>query len=269
MTYQYAITSGPLPLALNGADGDYSIRSLTDKERVAIEDYFFGKNIKVGISADTAAVIVPQGDIFGGTMEHFAVLVEFALAVLTVSGFQPVSMVAVLSDSNCVDALQRGNDGTVGLPVFPKRLVKAAASAWVRRLFAVQRKIKGKLHVTADRFVRYSRVTNSGDALVDLCICLESIIESQTEISFRFSTCLAKVSALRNAEEMSELLSDLYDLRSKVVHGSDFTKEHKKIAPKMAELRFAARAVLTTYILYLTEHTKDEWKHHLRRSLFA
>jgi hypothetical protein len=269
MNYRYAITPGALPAALHGADGDYSIRTLTNQERVAIEDHLFGKNIKAVLSADTGAVIVPQNDTSRGTMERFAVLVEFALAILTVSGFQPVSMVADLSDSNCVEALLRGCAGTIDPPIFPKRLVKAAASAWVRRLFAAQRKTKDKLHITADRFVRYSRITNSCDALVDLCICLESLIESQTEISFRFATCLAKVSALKNAEEIGELLSDLYDLRSRVVHGADFSREHKKIAPKMAELRFAARAILTTYILYLTEHTKDEWKRHLRRSLFA
>ncbi len=81
--------------------------------------------------------------------------------------------------------------------------------------------------------------------------------------------CLAKVSGLKNAEEISELLTDLYDLRSKVVHGSDSTKEHRKVEPNAAKLRLAARAILTAYILFMTEHTKDEWKRHLRSSLFA
>jgi hypothetical protein len=53
----------------------------------------------------------------------------------------------------------------------------------------------------------------------------------------------------KNAEAISELLSDLYDLRSKVVHGTDFTKEHKKVlfAKKVLsntdKLRLASRAI--------------------------
>src|SRR5205823_5050921 len=147
--------------------------------------------------------------------------------------------------SNCSDALQRSYQETAEPPTFPKKVVKAAASTWVRHFFGARRRTKDKLHITADRFVRYSRMNNSRDALLDLCICLESLIESQTEISFRFATCLAKVTRLKDAEEISDLLSDLYDLRSKVVHGTDSTKEHKKVEPNIAKLRLTARAILT------------------------
>lgn len=263
------MTGRPLPKALHGADVGYSIRTLSDPERLAIEDNLFGKGIKIALSPATTAVIVPQNHTAKATLEDFAVLVEFALGVLTVSGFQAITTVATLSGSNCIGALQRSYQETTEPPTFPKKLVKAAASTWVRHFFAARGRTKDKLHITADRFVRYSRMNNSRDALVDLCICLESLIESHTEISFRFATCLARVSGLKNAEEISYLLSDLYDLRSKVVHGTDSTKEHKKIEPKIVELRLAARAILTVYILYLTEHTKDEWKEHLRSSLFA
>ena len=117
--------------------------------------------------------------------------------------------------------------------------------------------------------MRYSRQDRSLDALVDLCICLESLIESQTEISFRFGTTLAKVTRDKSAEDTSLLLSDLYDLRSKVVHGADSSKEYKKIAPNIDKLHAVARAILTHYVLYMAEHTKDEWKKHLRRSIFS
>jgi hypothetical protein len=72
--------------------------------------------------------------------------------------------------------------------------------------------------------------------------------------------CLARITELKHAEEISELLSDLYDLRSKVVHGTDSAKEYKKVVPNAAKLRLAARTVLTAYVLYMTEHTKEEWK---------
>lgn len=104
---------------------------------------------------------------------------------------------------------------------------------------------------------------------MDLCICLESLIEADTEISFRFGTTLAKVTRDKEAEEISHLLSELYNLRSKVVHGTDPSKEHRKMTPNTAKLRSVARAILTTYVLFMTEHTKDEWKRHLRSSLFV
>jgi len=269
MADYYALTRDPLPTALHGADSGYSIRVLSDRERLAIEDYFFSRNVRITLNADTTAVIFPQSQAADATMEDVAVLIEFALAILTVSGFQPVTVVAVIGASNCSDALQRSYHEVTAPPAFAKKVVKGAASTWVRRFFAARRSTKDKMHITADRFGRYSRLSDTRDALVELCICLESLIESQTEISFRFSMCLAKIAGLPNAEEISGLLSDLYSLRSKVVHGTDSTKEHKKIAAEVAKLRLVARAILTTYVLYLTEHSKDEWKKHLSRSLFA
>lgn len=269
MADYYALTRSPLPAALHGTDADYSIRTLSERERLSIEDYFARKEIKVSLNPDTTAVIVPQSYTANAKIEDLGVLVECALGILTVSGFQPITIVATLNASNCTDALQRSYEGMSKSPIFPRKLVKTAASTWMRHFFAARRGAKDKLHITADRFVRYLRMNNTHDALVDLCICLESLIESQTEIAFRFSMCLAKVSGLENAEAVSDLLSDLYDLRSKVVHGSSFTKEHSKVQPSVAKLRLAARAILTAYVLYMSEHTKDEWKRHLRLLLIA
>lgn len=268
MADYYALTGNPLPAHLHGADAAYSIRTLSDMERLAIEDYFFNRDVKVTLNPTVTAVVVPYDQSPGTTMDGFAVLVEFALAVLTVSGFEPIVMVAMLNASACTDALQRSYREKTELPLFAKRVVKSAASAWIRHFFTARRSTKDKLHITADRFVRYSRQDASPDALVDLCICLESLIESQNEISFRFATTLAKITRDKKAQEISDVLADLYDLRSKVVHGADFSKAHNKILPSVARLRLAARSILTIYVLFLTEHTKDEWKKHLSSSLF-
>lgn len=267
MADYYALTSNDLPASLQGVDGEFSIRTLSDRERLSIEDYFFRKQEKVSLGSKTTAVVVPQTLVANTSTEDFAVLVEFALGILCISGFQPITMVAVLNVSNCTEALQRSYRETTEAPKFPKRLRNAAASTWVRHFFEARLKTRDRLHITADRFVRYLRMSDSRDSLVDLCICLESLIESSTEISFRFAMCLAKVAGVDDIEATSELLADLYDLRSKVVHGTDPTKEHKKVQPNTAKLRSAARIILTTYILYLTEHTKDEWKKHLKTAL--
>jgi hypothetical protein len=61
MVDYYALTKEPLPAALHGSGGEYSIRTLSDRERLAIEDYFFGKDIKIALDPESTAVIVPQG----------------------------------------------------------------------------------------------------------------------------------------------------------------------------------------------------------------
>jgi hypothetical protein len=269
MAELYALTSEPLPEALHGADGSFGIRTLSDRERIAIEDHFFKTNSKIQLPPSTTAVVVAQNETDRASSEEFAVLVEFALAVLTVSGFQPVTTVATFSSTTCTEALQRHVPKPNDRPTFAKKVVKTTASTWLRHFFAARGKTKDKLHVMSERFVRYSKTRNSLDSLLDLCICLESLIDSQTEVSFRFGTCLAKVVGGKEAEEISDLLSDLYDLRSRVVHGADATKEHKKVDPHSVRLRLVARSILTSYVLYLTEHTKDEWKKHLRSALFA
>jgi hypothetical protein len=200
----YALTKNPLPQALHGADGEYSIRTLADRERILIEDFFSQKEIKVSLGPETTAIVVPQSNFINAPLEDFAIQVEFALGILAISGFVPITIAASLNVSSCREVLQRSYQEPSNSPVFPKKLVKAAASTWMHYLFDVRHKAKGNLHITADRFVRYLRQGNSRDALVDLCICLESLIESTTEISFRFACCLAKVSS-QDAEAISEL----------------------------------------------------------------
>ena len=75
----YALTTVPLPKVLHGSDGQYSIRTLSENERLAIEDYFFSKNIKLAVSSNSTAVIVAQNQNEKASLEEFAVLVEFAL----------------------------------------------------------------------------------------------------------------------------------------------------------------------------------------------
>lgn len=270
MADYFAVTSTPLPIALHGADGGFAIRKLTERERLALEDRFFAGGTKLPVDREATAVMVPQSQAAGARIEDVGVLVEFALGVLSVSGFQPVSIVAVFREGACSDAIQRVvHADAADPPLFVRRVVKSAASAWLKSFFTARQNAKDKLHITADRFVRYLRGGGSHDALVDLCICLESLVGSETEIAFRFGACLAKISGLKNAEEVHLVLSDLYNLRSKIVHGADFTKAHKKLQPGVVRLRYIARAILTVYVLYMTEHSKDDWQKHLKSSLFV
>jgi hypothetical protein len=268
MANYFAMTAIPLPAQLFGEDTGHSIRLITDEERIATEDFFFSLGERVRIDASTTVVVVSDSRLAHSTLEEFAVLVEFALLLISSTGFPSVTMVASLSSDRCLSALQRPRI-PCDAPRFLNRLTGNAACTWVRQFFIARGNTKDRLHVTADRFVRFCIAGSTADGLLDLCISLESLIESETEISFRFAVCLAKVTGEPDAEELSVMLTDLYSLRSKVVHGSDTSKAHKKLAPNIPRLRGTARTILTRYIFHLAENTKDDWKRRLKSSLFA
>lgn len=267
----YALTEVPLPKRLHGKDPNFSIKRLSQHERLSIEDRLFEKGIKAALDPSTTAVVVSQASMTGVGSEEFAILIEFALGMVTLSGFLPISMVATFGTSDCLETSQRQSNVSTQNAKFPTKLRRVASIAWMRRFLNARGNTKDKLHITADRYVRYSRSGSSRDALVDLCICLESLLDATTEITFRFGACLAKVTGATGAkaEEVCDLLSDLYNLRSKVVHGADASKEYKKIVAHLGTLHQIARQILTTYVLFLSEHTREDWKKHVRSVLFA
>lgn len=68
MADYYALTSLPLPAPIHGSDGDYSIRALSDRERICIEDQLSGNGTRIALHSDTTAVIVPQTQIASAGM---------------------------------------------------------------------------------------------------------------------------------------------------------------------------------------------------------
>src|SRR5205085_8599337 len=156
--YYYAITNTPLPETLHGTDASYAIRILLEGERLAIEDYFFSKDVKVTLIPTTTAVVVAQSQAAHATLEEFAVLVEFSLGIVTSSGFQPITMVAILNALTCSEAVQRSFTENVEGPVFLKKISSrgsiAPACKWIGVFFTAQQKTRRKLNITAYRFVR-------------------------------------------------------------------------------------------------------------------
>jgi len=107
---------------------------------------------------------------------------------------------------------------------------------------------------------------------VDLCISLESLLDASTEISFRFGLSLAKITGERGAqaEVLADLLSDLYDVRSKIAHGDpQATKLLERLRPRLPALHQLSRRILTLYILYMSDNSRANWKAHVRASQFA
>ena len=46
------------------------------------------------------------------------------------------------------------------------------------------------------------------------------------------------------------------------------SKMLEKIKPSLAELRKIARTILTSYVLFMSDHSRNEWKEHLHSLLF-
>ena len=99
--------------------------------------------------------------------------------------------------------------------------------------------------------------SNIFDSVVDLTIALESLIEADTEIRYRFAVCNAICStpAAEDRHESYNLLKYLYGARSKIVHGTRtdatkqarFAKELDKTWPRLADLASKAIYLATQF----------------------
>ena len=133
----YALNAEPLPAALYGTDAGCSVRPLSDGERLAIEDNFFRAGEKLTVRAGATAVVIPQTQAPNTPLEDHAVFVEFALGILTVSGFQAVSIMAKLDGTHCAEAVRR-SAMVPDAAVFPRKLVKTATSTWIRHVMSAR-----------------------------------------------------------------------------------------------------------------------------------
>lgn len=269
----HIITGENIPKRLYGSDGGYALRPTSREELISLEDRFFLQNQETKIELDATSVVLPDTRVSAANMEEYATLAEFALLLLVVSGHPSFVAIGVFSSNVCSHAwLLEHSANQLIVPQFARRMNGRATSQWIKRCSMARLNLKDRMHITASRYVRYARADNRLDALTDLCISLESLLDSQTEISFRFSCCLAKVTGSKGqkAEDSAKLLSQLYELRSKIVHGDPAAvKLMKKMEPNIPLLHTLARTILTSYVLFTSEHSRDEWKSHLKSCLFT
>jgi hypothetical protein len=122
--------------------------------------------------------------------------------------------------------------------------------------------------MTIDRFCRALSRDDKHDRLVDLCICLESLIDGNNELRFRFSqlhSMLAEPDATKRLAAF-ELFQDFYDARSKVVHGDPAaSKKVANVEKNWPELLRYARLSLAYYFAYLSDKDRATWNDHVRK----
>ena len=267
----YTIVRDPIPKRLHGIDGGYALRQLSLNEVLAIEDQFFVQGKPRKLSKESKTLIIPEATRDPLRIHEYARLAEFALSLIAKRGHPSVAAVALFNNGSCISVRQLARRSALK-PSFPLELTSKGACQWLRQCLRAEKKARERLHITADRYVRYATADHISDGLLDLSISLESLLDTQTEISFKFGACLAKVTgeAGTTASDMAKLLSELYSVRSKLAHGDpSATKLLKKIQPRLPELRRLARKILVTYVLFLSEHTREEWNEHVRDRLFA
>lgn len=262
------ITEAPLPKGIHGSFSRYSLSSLEKAELLEIEDQLFKAGHQIKIPESSCCVVIP--DISDALVEEAVVLSEFALALLTTEGHPAFRFAALFDGAKCTQ-VKILPERLLPAPVFVSTIKGKAAAQWLNRCMLSKANLKDRLHVTARRYVRFATSTNDADRLLDLCISLESLLDSQTEVSFRFGVLLAKVCNRNGAEARSaaDLLSQLYEIRSKLAHGDpSATALVKKLEPKLVELRSLANRILTIYVLYTSQRSRTDWKEHLKKSLF-
>lgn len=119
-----------------------------------------------------------------------------------------------------------------------------------------------------DRFCRALSRDDKHDRLVDLCISLESLLDGNNELRFRFSQLHAMIgeSNLDRRIEIFKLFTDFYDARSKVVHGDpNAGGKVAAIELRWPELLGYARKSLAYYLAFLSDNNREEWNQHVKK----
>ena len=267
------VTPSQIPRRLHSVSEGYSLRPLTKQEATSLEDRLFRQGMPVELPRPSSVVSFPSVHIGHNSLNEYATLAEFALALLTSEGHALVTFASAFSEAECTRALPIPSPASPPAPIaFPRRLTRIGTTQWLRACHNAHRSATRKFEVTESRFLRFLRGIDPGDSLLDLCISLESLLTVQTEIAFRFSVLLAHVPGDRGAlaRDSSALLADLYELRSKIVHGDPAaSKVLARLGPNQASLKDLARRILVAYVLFMSEHSSDQWGTHVRAILFS
>jgi hypothetical protein len=274
MSDLYLLTSTEFPERMYGAFENIRLEKVSQPALVAIEDFLFRETddqIKLPSPAPSA-IVITDAKVNRSAIEETLAVVQFGLALLADEGLPSMHAGASISGDKCTFAQIIPGAQTDRQCRFADRINSSIATQWLKRCLAAHKTLQGRLHIAAHRYIRYAKSDERADALLDLCISLESLLDVHAEISFQFATCLAKVAESDGnaAMELADVLRDLYDLRSRIVHGDhQIGKKIKQLESKLPALHKGAKKILTRYILYASEHSREDWKLHLRSRLFT
>lgn len=195
--------------------------------------------------------------------------------------------------SRCILALSAFKDGGAigydGIRIIPVRLVLGSAfgdthhfsqeslplsrydispeeTSALKRYAQLFQEAHPTLQMATQRLVDAARRTKPEDTIVDSVIGLESVLlfspGDTSELRFRFSLNYSALFPKEGRQEAFYLARQLYDLRSKIVHG-DILKENVKIGGKemsISEVAKLAKSILrTTIVKFLSSDGKPDF----------
>ena len=113
------------------------------------------------------------------------------------------------------------------------------------------------------------------DKIVDITICLESIIGGTQELRYRFSLhhSLISESDVQSRMDAFDFFMALYDARSAIVHGDVSPKDAKKKIDKIEnnwnKILRLAKSSINYYLFYLFQNSDCKWDQHLKNLVFG
>jgi hypothetical protein len=107
------------------------------------------------------------------------------------------------------------------------------------------------------------------DTIIDSTICLESFVSGNAELNFRLALYTAYITSNNGADRLESFnrIKQLYDIRSKIVHG-DINQASINtitgISQNWSYYHGKIKSALTYYLIYVSNHTRDQWNDHLK-----
>lgn len=164
----------------------------------------------------------------------------------------------------------------------PFKIKESATLERINQLYKVVCEVCEKYPQVIVTLSKYNSSMTKGthnDRLIDITICLESLIRERNELSFKFASYISYITkeTPQDRLEAFSILTLLYNARSGLIHGAPESKDIKKaleeVAEKWSEIINIAKGALIYYLFYLYLEfkgaAKEEWKAHLRRLLLG
>ncbi len=116
----------------------------------------------------------------------------------------------------------------------------------------------------------YDRWPSPADSqLIDLITALESVLGTETEITFRLAFRVAGLLANDDAERRTIFhdVKAFYDTRCKLVHGSALKPKHQMILQNVARLKDYVRRLLTAFVIHASQPSPIDLRNYFAEQL--
>ena len=128
------------------------------------------------------------------------------------------------------------------------------------------------LLLTLNRYNNGLIRTSVFDRIVDITISLESLIDGTAELNYKFAlyNSWACENDKKKRQKSFDLLKKLYEVRSKIVHGTalsskSYKKHIKPIEDNWDEVLRIAKHSIAYYVLYLFKKESKSWSSHQKK----